>query len=338
MQRGRPPGTAISVKFSSGTSVQPMRRAATAGNCETQIRREREQRRGDVVGRDAVLGDDLAQQPFGRVEQAAPLRRDRRVIAPRTPRTALTRVVLAGFGSVDDRAQGGDFARRWPGESHPARASPSAIGPKRIRTRLDDRMADVRRTSGALAGCALRGSSRRRLETSRGATRRRASAPAARGPSSSFTPLCSSADLLRRIKPAAQRRAVRLLDAEARMRQYVRERAVIGEQQHAGGVVVEPADRDDAPFASLARAARRRRAPAFGIAHRRDHAQRLVHHEVGGFGRGRDDPAADTRRRRSSTTDVPSSRTTRPFTRTRPPTISSSERRRDAIPLAARYR
>src|SRR5665213_2337419 len=36
MQRVNAPGTATSVKFSNGTRVQPMRRAAKAGNCETR--------------------------------------------------------------------------------------------------------------------------------------------------------------------------------------------------------------------------------------------------------------------------------------------------------------
>jgi hypothetical protein len=44
-----------------------------------------------------------------------------------------------------------------------------------------------------------------------------------------------------------------------------------------------------------------------------------------------------TSTRASSPTLVPSSRTTRPATRTRPATISSSARRRDATPAAARY-
>ena len=71
---------------------------------------------------------------------------------------------------------------------------------------------------------------------------------------------------------------VDLLDLVARVRQPVRELAVVGEQQRAGRVGVEPADRDDA----------RRMvdqlddgAPALRVARGRDGAGRLVQEHIG---------------------------------------------------------
>ena len=48
------------------------------------------------------------------------------------------------------------------------------------------------------------------------------------------------------VRLALDLRLVRLLDAVARVREPVRERAVVREQERAGGVGVEAADRDDA--------------------------------------------------------------------------------------------
>ena len=95
------------------------------------------------------------------------------------------------------------------------------------------------------------------------------------------------------LEPPAQRRAVRLLDAEARMREDVRRVAVISEQQHAARVVVEPADRDDARGDSGAPHDVGDGTAAFGIAHRRHHADRFVQHDVRARRRRTDDAAVD---------------------------------------------
>ncbi len=83
-----------------------------------------------------------------------------------------------------------------------------------------------------------------------------------------------------RVEATAHGRAVRLLDAEARMREHVRGRAVVGEQQHAARVVVEPSHRDDARRDARAADDVGDRPAALRIAHRRHRTGRLVQHDV----------------------------------------------------------
>ena len=70
---------------------------------------------------------------------------------------------------------------------------------------------------------------------------------------------------------------VRLLDAVARVRERVRERAVVREEQRAGRVDVEAADRDDA---RVARDDVDDGAPSLRVARRRDVADGLVEQQV----------------------------------------------------------
>ena len=112
---------------------------------------------------------------------------------------------------------------------------------------------------------------------------RRRDDPQSRRRSTSFLELDAALNASRRLRleASAQRRAVQLFDAEARMRQRVREIAVVRQQQDARRVVVEPSDRNEA---------RRTRASAFPqkigdgapplrIAHRRDNARGFVEHD-----------------------------------------------------------
>ena len=69
--------------------------------------------------------------------------------------------------------------------------------------------------------------------------------PARVGPSSSSTP-SRSARSAPRLGHALDLGEVLLLDAVARMREQLRELAVVGEDQQALGVAVEPADREHA--------------------------------------------------------------------------------------------
>ena len=95
-------------------------------------------------------------------------------------------------------------------------------------------------------------------------------------------------DLLDRVgpQPPPQRRPVGLLDAEARMGEDVRGLAVVGHQQDAAGVVIEPPDRDDARRHTGAAHEIADRAPPFRIAQRGDDADRLVDDLVGARGVG----------------------------------------------------
>ena len=121
---------------------------------------------------------------------------------------------------------------------------------------------------------------------------------------------------------------------ERGVRQHLRQVAVVGEQQQAGGVRVQAADVEQ-PLLVPLRVLREVGAAAV-VVHRRDHAGRLVQHHVR---RARVDPdrhAVDgdlvDRRDRPG---VPGSVTMRPFTATRPAAIRSSETRREATPAAA---
>ena len=149
-------------------------------------------------------------------------------------------------------------------------------------------------------------------------------------PSSSSTPSASGSQR-RLVRLALHVHLVDLLDAVARMREPVRERAVVREQQRAGRVGVEPADRDDA-----LRARRRARRPSAAPA--------------GRWRSSRSPPACSGARRRAAAPrraprrprpDRP--RSTKvfscpgsPLTVTRPALISSSAPRRDATPARAR--
>ena len=105
--------------------------------------------------------------------------------------------------------------------------------------------------------------------------RRRARAGAV-GPSSSSTPFTQ---LLQRlvVRLALDLGDVRLLDAVARVREPVRERPVVREQERPGRVHVEPSDGNDARLVGHELDDRR---PSLRIARCRDDARRLVEQDV----------------------------------------------------------
>lgn len=89
-------------------------------------------------------------------------------------------------------------------------------------------------------------------------------------------------------KPPANCGSVGLFHAEARVKQAVRQFAVVGEQQNAGGIVVESTH---GHRADPVRKQIGDRAPALGIAHRGNDAYRLVHEQIGRLaGRPDDSP------------------------------------------------
>ena len=125
---------------------------------------------------------------------------------------------------------------------------------------------------------------------------------------------------------------VGLLDAVARMREPVRQLAVVREQERAGRVDVEPADRDDARLVADEVDDRRR---ALRIPRRRHDSERLVQQDVCQLLLA--DPLAvdlDDVRRRDERVQLAGT----PLTRTRPALISSSEARREATPAAGEKR
>ena len=103
-------------------------------------------------------------------------------------------------------------------------------------------------------------------------------APARCMPSSSSTPSAEAADRLGRRLPVDVG-LVDLLDAVAGMREPVRERAVVRQEERAGRVGVEPADRDDALRHVVHELDDRR--PSLRVAGRRHGAGRLVQEDVG---------------------------------------------------------
>lgn len=76
-----------------------------------------------------------------------------------------------------------------------------------------------------------------------------------------------------RIEAAGDRGAIRFLDAESRMKEAMRKVAVVGQEQRAGGVIVQPPDRNDA--CSVRYQIGDGTAPLW-IAQRRHHPERLV--------------------------------------------------------------
>ncbi len=148
----------------------------------------------------------------------------------------------------------------------PSPRSPSSIGPKRTRRRESTRLpiASAMRRTWRLRP------SRRTISISR-SSRRRTSAGAV-GPSSSSTP---SARRRRSSSPGGRRslHPVGLRHFVARVGEAVGQLAVVGEQQQAGRVGVEPADRVEARLA-LDQADHRR--PRSGLLRGRDDAGRLV--------------------------------------------------------------
>ena len=190
MQRSKRPGTPISVKFNSGTSVQPIRRAAAAGNSET---------------RSGVTVNSADATSSGTKPLRSTISRSRRsvasrisagssratVVAPRMPRRIMRgsprrRPRPRPRRFRDDAAQGGELAvgRRTHGagrRARPARSVRSAAGPAR---RPGARRP---RTSAAPAGCGPSCSVMSTSETSRRTATTRSCAGAAR-PSSSRTP------------------------------------------------------------------------------------------------------------------------------------------------------
>ena len=150
------------------------------------------------------------------------------------------------------------------------------------------------------------------------------------GPSSSSMPARSC---FRRLvgRLAVDLGDVRLLDAVLRVRERVRERAVVRQQERAGRVDVEAADRDDA---------RTRRddvddgAAAVRVARGRDVTDGLVQQDDREL-LLRDRAPVDldaVGRLRRTVFSWPGS----PFTRTRPALIRSSALRREAMPARAR--
>ena len=84
-----------------------------------------------------------------------------------------------------------------------------------------------------------------------------------------------------RLEPAFQNRAIHFVDAETRVCERVRKIAVIGQQQHARRVVIQPSDgHETCRFRTALRAHQILNcAPAFRIAHRGDDSDGFVQHE-----------------------------------------------------------
>ena len=82
---------------------------------------------------------------------------------------------------------------------------------------------------------------------------------------------------LTRVGNVADQHLVALLHAVARVHELVRQLAVVGDEQEAAGVRVEPSHRKE-PRPGRQEIAHRR--PSLGVGECRDHADRLVHQEV----------------------------------------------------------
>ena len=140
-----------------------------------------------------------------------------------------------------------------------------------------------------------------------------------------------------RVERGARRDRVLALDAEARVEHALRPRAVVREQEHPLGVLVEPAHRVE-PRA-LGDEGRRQqvehRALGVTVARRGGDAARLVEQQVGVRRRAADDAAVD--RDDGLRRDPPASPSaaTLPSTVTRPSAMSVSLARREATPAAA---
>ena len=136
MQRSRPPGTPISVKFNSGTSVQPMPPRGRGRKFASQVGRDREQRRRDVVGENAVaLHDRRAAAARSRRESPRRVAFDRDRAA--NPAHHAHSSPSAGRRGSPIARSAATCARVGSSRTSPGRSSPSATGPKRKRIRLD---------------------------------------------------------------------------------------------------------------------------------------------------------------------------------------------------------
>ena len=98
------------------------------------------------------------------------------------------------------------------------------------------------------------------------------------GPSSSVTPVAAALAGCALVTSPVDLGDVGLVHLVRRVRQPLREVAVVGEQDQPGGVGVEPADVEE-PLGPVGDQVGQR-APALGVGHRRDHAARLVEHQV----------------------------------------------------------
>ena len=121
------------------------------------------------------------------------------------------------------------------------------------------------------------------------------------GPSSSSTPARSARSARSDTGGRRDPGAVALLDAEPGMGEPVRERAVVGEQDQAGGVDVEPPDRVEPPRSADERDDRR---AALGIGRGGDDPGRLVQRDDDALG----DRRAPARRRPSPGASAATSR------------------------------
>ena len=123
---------------------------------------------------------------------------------------------------------------------------------------------------------------------------------------------------------------VDLVDLVAGMREPVRERAVVRQQERAGGVGVEPADRDDTRLGGTSATTVVR---PLRIARGRDDAGRLVEQHVGERCLPNALPSTSTRSRRRRRCQLPRLA----VDPTRPALINSSAPLREATPARARY-
>jgi hypothetical protein len=127
---------------------------------------------------------------------------------------------------------------------------------------------------------------------------------------------------------------VELLDLVARVHQAVGELAVVGQQQHAGRVAVEPPDGHHAPLAELAVEQVHHRAALLRVVGGGDRVARLVQHDVR-EGLRVDRAAVDLTWSCPTVTFMPSSSAGLPLTWTRPAAIHSSAVRRLHSPACA---
>ena len=237
------PGTGISRAHSSGTALRPIRGRRRRGT----------RRRGPSVS---------VKMQLTRSSAASSLRAS----ISRISSSVASRIASASFsvdrGGAAERDEPHRRAalqsaraaarprRRVSRRCSPGSSSPSRSGPKRDALERAHAVADRLAHPPHLALAALVD---RELEP----VRRRAGAPArARcAPSSSSTPSRSARSAGSRTGGLRDRRAVGRGTSKRRVREPVGELAVVGQQDQAGGVGVEPADRVQAP---LARDERRR--------------------------------------------------------------------------------
>src|ERR1700681_3257658 len=307
------------------------------GELRDEVRRDREQRRGDVVRDEPVALDDRLQEMFRRVED------QRRFVAGHGGRPAdaphdHARLAsspgdaAAPFASAKMR-RSAVSSRSVAGRTAPGARSPSEIGPKRSRTSATtgcSTTSNIRRTWRFRPSCNVMSTS----ETSRRTATTRSCAGAAR-PSSSRTPRKIFSTAAGSSRPRSVARYV----FSTPKRGWVRTFAVSPPSLRSTTPLVSQPSRPTATPRAVIPARRTTSATV-----RRPSGSRIVVITPTGLCSTTYERVADgrtmrpsTSTRASSSTLVPSSRTTRPATRTRPATINSSARRRDATPAAARY-